>query len=101
MISNSVLFPKKHITTLCSTDFHKLAGEPRSMQNIVPMGKYILNYKKKTGYKLDFKNISGLYIQITLYFCSFLSKYPISNLMVSSVEMPLCNFKGYETGVCL
>lgn len=70
------------------------------MQNIVPTGKYILSYKK-TGYKLDFKNINGLYIQITLYFCFFLSKYPTSILMVSSVEMPLYSCQCYETGVCL
>lgn len=64
--------------------FHKLAREPKSMQNIVPTGKCIL--LPKDWVKLDFKNISGLYIQIPFYFCSLLCKYPISNLMVSSVE---------------
>lgn len=48
-------------------DFHKLAWEPKSMQNIVSTGKYIVNYKK-TGYKLDFKDISCLYIHIPLCF---------------------------------
>lgn len=70
-------------------DFHKLVWEAQSMQSIVPTGKHIANYKKKTGYKLDFKNLSCLYIQIPLRFP--LCKYPISNLMVSSVETTLCN----------
>lgn len=64
--------------------FHKLAGEPKSMQNIVPTRKCIL--LQKNWVKLDFKNISGLYIQIPFYFCSLLCKYPISNQMVFSVE---------------
>lgn len=62
--------------------FHKLTREPKSMQNIVSTRECIL--LPKDWVKLDFKNISGLYIQIP--FCSLLCKYPISNLMVSSVE---------------
>lgn len=27
-------------------DFHKLAREPKTMQNIVPTGEYIPSYKK-------------------------------------------------------
>ena len=51
---------------MLDTDFHKLAWEIKSIENAVLQGNTL--QITKAEYKLDFKNVSCLYIQILLCF---------------------------------